>query len=225
MTEITVRSGGSGDPGVGFVAAAFQRETGHVVKVTYDNELADHDERIFDVVVASSDLLDREFRPFGRVEDGGFAIGRSAGLGVAVRVGSRRPALASIEEFVEELRNADALLLTTHTSGQHVEAELKRLGILPQIEAKLLRFANGPLVMERLLEGYGRELAVLSVNQIRRYEDRGLELVGLAPEEIQYAIEFVVVPMTASANKDVAWQFARFCASQGKTILAAFGFK
>ena len=220
---ITVRSGGSGDPGLNFVAAAFQKATGHAVRITYDNEIQSNDQ-VFDVVVASSDVLDRELRPAGHVEAGGIVIGRNAGLAVTVRADAFVPRIASLEEFRRALLETDAFLTTTHTSGLYVEAKLQEMGVYEAVQARIERFANGPVLMDRLLSGKGKEFAILSVNQIRRYEDKGLIIVGPVPDELQYAIEFVAVPMAASVHKEIAWDFARFCAGPGRPLLVANGF-
>lgn len=223
LKEITVRSGGSGDPALEYVAAAFEKETGHVVKITYDNDLAEAEDAVFDVVVAATDALNRQFRPTGRVEPGGIPVGR-IGLGVAIRAGAPVPQIGSMDLLIQELQQARAFMVTTHSSGLHLEAAFARLGLFDLIAPKLERFANGPLLMDRLLAGHGKEFAILGMNQIKRYEGRGLVLVGAAPEEVQHYIEFVAVPMAASSRKEIAWDFARFCGGPGKPLLAANGF-
>lgn len=221
--ELTVRSGGSGDPALDYLAVAFQKATGCSVRITYDNDLDEADDAVFDVVMASAEALERDLRPAGRVESGGVFIGR-IGLGVAIRAGAPMPAIGSLADLLRELDEARAFLVTTHSSGLHLEATFRRLGIMERVLPKLERFPNGPLLMERLLAGRGKEFAILGLNQIKRYEGRGLVLVGPAPEEVQHRIEFVAVPMAKSKRKALAWDFARFCGGPGRALLEANGF-
>jgi molybdate transport system substrate-binding protein len=221
--EITVRSGGSGDPALEYVAVAFHKATGCKVAITYDNNIDEDEHQVFDVVVASADALERQFRPAGRVENEGIPVGR-IGLGVAIREGAPAPAIADLGELTASLAAADAFLVTTHSSGLFLEARLKELGLFDLVEPRLERFPNGPLLMERLLAGKGVEFAILGMNQIKRYKGRRLLLVGPAPEEVQHYISFVAVPMRGSKNRDMAWRFAEYLAGPGRPLMLANGF-
>lgn len=221
---LTVGSGGSGEPGLGLVAAEFERATGHTVRVTYDNRIIDGRPRAYDLIVASTDVIDREFRPLNCLEPGGIVVGRSQGLGIALRPGVFLGDLSDLPAFASALAAAEALLLTTHSSGLHVEARLAALGLHDHTANRLLRYPDGPTLMARLLAGHGQELAVLTVNQIRRYAAKGLIFAGPVPDELQHVLEFQAVPMTDSPHKDIAWAFAQYCAGPGRPVLAANGF-
>ncbi len=226
--EITVLSGGSAEPGLDFVAAAFQKETGHAVKIAYnlgaEGRKRMDDGVVFDVVVQSSETLKRNFRVTGKVEEGGISIGR-VGLGVMVRPGAPLPDISSAEALKHAVLEAQSILYTTETSGQHIEGMLKKMGIFEQAEAKTTRYPHGPELMDRVLRGQDKEFAFLSINAIRTYKEKGLVLVGPLPEEVQYYYDFVAVPSTNSTNKEVAWQFVRFCGGPGKPLLVANGIK
>src|SRR5574337_1104594 len=75
--EITVLSGGAIEPGLNVAAAAFQKETGHAVKITY-NTTPQMRKRVaasdtFDVVIAPPAAV-KEFASGGKVEEGGVNV-------------------------------------------------------------------------------------------------------------------------------------------------------
>ncbi len=227
-TEITVMSSGSAEPGLDFVAAAFKKETGHVVKISFNlgaqGPRRMDDGEVFDVVVATSNAIKRSFRPTGLVEEGGISIGR-VGIAATVRPGAPVPDISSVEALKRAVLEAESILITSETSGLYIEAMLRKMGIYEQVEAKITKdLPNGPSLMDRLLSGKGREFAFLSPNAIRTYKEKGLVLVGPLPEEVQFYREFMAVPTAKSTNKEVAWEFARFCGGPGKPLLVANGF-
>jgi len=220
--EISVLSGGAAEPGLDLVAAAFQKETGHAVRIAY-NMGAEGPRRmdagdVFDVVVGGSRSLTG--RLAGRVEAGAVNIGR-VGLGVMVRPGAPMPDISSAEALKRALLEAECVLYTTGTSGVYIERMLGKLGIFEQVEAKTTRFPHGPELMDRVLAGTGREFAFLPVTFIQ--SRKAVKFVGPLPEEVQHYIEFMAVPTLQSRNKEAAWAFVRFCAGAGKPLLVANG--
>lgn len=222
--ELEIRSSGSAEPALDLVASAFSAATDVAVKITYDDKIVTGTDNSFDVVLASRDALARDYIPMGKIQGAGISIG-SIGLGVTIRAGVPAPDISDLAAFSRLLDSADAMILTSHTTGFYVEARLKALGIFSKVADKLERFPNGPLLMRRLMQGGGLEFGVLSANQIRRYADKGLVLLGPVPEEMQYAREFAVAPMTASCHPALAQAFVRFCAEEGRPFLASCGFK
>ena len=121
--HLSVMASGSAEPALDFVAAAFEKNTGHAVKITYNEAIP-----VFDVLVATSDAMQRKYRPAGIVDDGGISIGRT-GLGVTARSGAPAPDMGSVDGFRRAFLEADSILLTTHTSGIYIEDVLKKMGI------------------------------------------------------------------------------------------------
>lgn len=224
--EITVWSGGAAEPGLDFVAAAFQKETGHAVRITYNlgarGRKRMEDGEVFDVLVATRDAMDSYFRPTGQVEEGGIGIGR-VGLGAMVRPGAPVPDISSTEAFKRAVLEADALIYTEEASGLRIDGILGKLGIAEQVKAKVTHARNGPELMDRVLRGSGREIGFLPITAILTYREKGIVLAGPLPEELQYYLELMAVPSTKSPHKDVAWKFVRYCGEQGKPLLAANG--
>ena len=219
---ITVRASGSTEPGLTYVGTAFWEATGCAVHITFDDKVGEASDP-FDVVVASVDALNRDFRPKNKVEAGGVRIG-SMSLGVPIRAGAEVPDVSSMGTLMKAIQAADALILTTHTSGLYFENVLKKAGIFDSIASKIERSPNGPILMDRLLRGSGKEFGVLSINQARRYEGKGITLAGALPLEAQQIRDFIAVPMADSRNKEAAWAFVNFCGGPGKAILNQNGF-
>ena len=88
--EITVLSAGAIEPGLKAAAAAFEKQTGHVAKITFNTapELKKKMQTspAFDVVIAPPAVLG-EFAAAGQLAAARAHVGR-VGLGVAVREGA-----------------------------------------------------------------------------------------------------------------------------------------
>lgn len=97
--EITVLSGGAVEPGLNAAAAAFQKETGHTVKITYNTTPAMRKRvgggDVFDVVIAPPAAV-KDFATAGKVEEGGVNVGR-VGLGVVIRPGAPVPDISNAD--------------------------------------------------------------------------------------------------------------------------------
>jgi molybdate transport system substrate-binding protein len=226
--DIAVIAGGATKSGLDFVATAFQKETGHAVKVNYSTGLQAlkrmDDGEVFDVVIGSTDSIKRVYRPAGRVEEDGISIGR-VGLGVMIRPDAPVPDISSAAALKLAVLEADSILYTEESSGLRIEAMLKKMGVYEQVEAKTTRYSNGLEFTNHVLKGRGKELAFLPITVILTQIEKGLVLVGPLPEELQYYLELIAVPSIMSTNKEIAWEFVRFCAGPGKPLLVAHGFK
>ena len=225
MTQISVMSSGSAEPGLDFVAAAFHQKTGHAVKIVY-NTGARGKQRLqegdFDVVIATSNAIERMFRPAGLVENGGSPIGR-AGIGITVRPGVAAPDLSSADALKRAVVAADSLLITTETSGMYIEGILKKMQIYEQVQVKITRSRSAPELVDRLIAGSGNEIGVLPINAIRSHKDKGAVLVGPLPEAVQFYREFIAVPTSNSTRKELAREFVSYCAGPGRALFAEHG--
>jgi molybdate transport system substrate-binding protein len=216
---ILVMSSGSGEPGIDYVARAFEAASGCKVSVIYNSEV----ERP-DVIVASEDAIARKFQPTGRLAGEGVAVGRVA-LGCGIRNSAPVPDISSVSALSAALLDADNVLLThNHSSGLYMEALFERLGLTDRLTERIARYENGPRTIEALLAGKGRDLAFLSVNEFFVFSDQGVAVAGLLPEPIQRLREFVVAPAAMASNPAGAGAFVRFCAAEGRAILRNFGF-
>lgn len=222
---ITVLSGGAVEPGLNAAAAAFQKETGQPVKVTY-NTTPQIRKRIgagdsFDVIIAPPAAV-KEFAAAGKVEQGGVNVGR-VGLGVVVRPGAPVPDISSADAIRRAVLEAESIVFNRASSGLYFEALLKKMGIYAQVEKKAARYATGAEVMEHVLKGKGKEVGFGPITEILQYKDKGTRLVGPLPAEIQNYTSYTAVPMSGSSSKDAAQSFVRFLGGKGKPLFVAAG--
>lgn len=224
--EITVLSGGAVEPGLNAASAAFQKATGHAVKVTY-NTTPQIQKRLaggetFDVVIAPPAAM-KNFASAGKVDADGVDVGR-VGMGVVVRPGAPVPDISSADAIKRTVLDAESVVFNTASSGIYFEGLLKKMEVFEQIQSKTARYTTGAEVMEHLLKGKGKEVGFGPITEILQYKSKGLRLVGPLPAEIQNYTAYTAAPMSASSNKAVAQEFARFLAGPaGKALFVAAG--
>ena len=219
--EITVLSGGAIEPGLKAAAAAFEKQSAHTVKITF-NTTPQMTKRLeagdtFDVVVAPPATADR-FVKAGKLESGGVDVGR-VGLGAVIRPGAPRPDLSSSDALKKSVLEAESIVFNRASTGIYFENLLKKMGIYEQVEAKTSRYADGASVMEHVLKGKGREVGFGPITEILLYKDKGLILVGPLPADVQNYTSYVVSPMTGSANAAAARELTKFLGSPAGTKL------
>ena len=223
--EITVISGGAVEPGLNAAAATFQKETGHTVKITYNTtpqmikRIGGAD--IFDVVIAPPAAI-KDFTAAGKVEEGGINLGR-VGIGVMVRPGGPVPDISNAEAIKRTVLEAESVVFNRASSGLYIEGLFKKMGIYEKVETKAARYATGAETMEHMLKGKGKEVGFGPITEILLYKEKGLQLVGPLPAEVQNYTAYTAVPMTRSAHKEVAQAFVRYLGGPGKPLFVAAG--
>ena len=210
--EITVLSGGAIEPGLKAAAAAFEKQTGHKVEITF-NTTPQMRKRVddggtFDVIVAPPEAL-ADFARAAKVEAGGVSLGR-VGSGVAVRPGAPMPAIATADDIRKAVLDAESIVFNRASTGLYFEKLLKEWGIYDQVEGKAVRYPTGAEVMDHVLKGKGKEVGFGAITEILLGKDHGLILVGPLPPEIQNYTSYTAVPMTAGTQKEVARAFVNF---------------
>jgi molybdate transport system substrate-binding protein len=225
--EITVLSGGAIEPGLHAATQAFEKETGHHVKLTFNTapqiakRLAAGD--AFDVVISPPAAID-ELAKSGKVGAADHVNVGKVGLGVAVRPGAPAPDLSSVEGLKKSILDADSLTFNRASTGIYFENLLKKWGIYDEVEKKTTRYADGASVMEHTLKGKGREIAVGAITEILLYKEKGLRYVGPLPAEIQNYTTYIATPMSGGKQQDVAKQYVQFLGgAAGKKLFVAAG--
>jgi len=204
--DISVLSAGAIEPGIRPVLAAFEATSGHHVRLTFATapQIRQRIEAgaAFDVVIAPPAVLDAldalamaSKRPADKAQR--VAIGR-VGVGVAVRPGAQLPDLSSAASLKRELLAANSLVFNRASTGAHFETVLKTLGIEAQAAAKTTRYPDGASVMEHVLNGSGRELGVGAITEILLLRDKGLQLAGPLPPELQNFTTYAAVAAVAA---------------------------
>ncbi len=226
MYQIHVISGGAIEPGLKAASAAYEQQTGNVVKITF-NTTPQIRRRVaagdtFDVLIAPPDAVS-EFAQAGRVEQEGVELGR-VGAGVAVRPGAPQPKIASTDDILRAVLEAESVVFNYASSGIYIEGLFKKMGVWDEVAPKATRYPTGAEVMAHVLKGRGREIAFGPMTEILLEKEQGLVLVGPLPPEIQNYTAYTAVPMSAGRQKHTAWDFVRFLAGPvGKPLFVAAG--
>ena len=224
--EFTVLSAGAIEPGVTKAVAAFRQETGHQARVTF-NTAPQIRKRMaggerWDVVIAPPALLDEvtQGQPTGAPR---VPVGR-VGLGVVVRPGAPLPDIASVEAVRRSLMQADSLVFNRASTGLYLEGLLRQWGVYGELEGRTTRYADGASVLEHVLHGKGREIGFGAITEILLYRDKGLQLVGPLPAEIQNYTSYSALPLNSAVGADVATGFVRYLGSPaGRALFGAAG--
>src|SRR5262245_2991793 len=210
--EIKVLSAGAVEPGIRAAAAAYAKQSGNEVKITF-NTAPEIRKRVdageaFDVVIAPPAALD-EFAKTGKIAADRVSLGR-VGLGVAVRPGAELPDISSTDALKRSILQADSIVFNRASTGIYLENLLKKMGVYDEILPKATRYADAGAVMEHLLKGKGREIGFGPVTEILIHRDKGLKLVGPLPSDVQNYTSYAAAPMTSAANPELARALVRF---------------
>jgi pimeloyl-ACP methyl ester carboxylesterase len=225
-TEVAVLSAGAVEPGVRAAAAAFEKQSGHAVKLVFNTTpqiraRMDSGER-WDVVVVSPALLD-ELADGGKVEKARASVGR-VGMGVAVREGAAAPDISNADALKRSVLAADSIVFNRASTGLYFEGLLKKMGIYDQIESRTTRYEDGAAVWAHIEKGKGREIGFGAITDILAHRSLGVRFVGPLPAEVQNYTAYAAAPMAASPNAEASGAFVQFLASPtGRALFVAAG--
>jgi len=224
--EIKVLSAGAVEPGLKAAASAFQKESGHELKLTFNTAPQIRkrigDGEVQDVVIAPPALID-ELSKAGKLAPQRADVGR-VGMGVAVRPGAPVPDISSAEALKKSVLAADSIVYNRASSGLYFEGLLKKMGVYDQVEKKSTRYADGAAVMDHVLKGKGREIGFGPITEILQHRDHGLKLVGPLPAEVQNYTSYAASVMTGAASGSAAQDLVRYLGTPAaKKIFVAAG--
>jgi molybdate transport system substrate-binding protein len=221
--EVTVMSGAAVEAGLVVAADAFRKQTGNNVKITFATTPEIH-RRVGagetpDVVIAPPALLD-ELAKSGKVDGAArVSVGR-VGVGIVIRNGAPKPDVSTTDALKRAVLDADSIIYNRASSGLYVEGLLHRLGLAEQVQAKTRRYGGTDMV-EPLIRGKGKEIGFMPVAEILHFRDRGLQLVGPLPADIQHYTSYAAAPASKS---NVAFDFVRFLGTPvAKNIFVSAG--
>jgi molybdate transport system substrate-binding protein len=224
--DIAVLSAGAIEPGLAAAAAAFDRQTGHVTKITYNTapELRKRMEGspAFDVVIAPPAVIS-DFAAASKLAETRANVGR-VGMGVAVREGAPAPDISSADAMKRSVLAADSLVFNRASTGLYLEGLLKKMDVYPQVEGKTTRYPDGASVMEHVIKGKGSEIGFGAITEILLYQGKGLKFVGPVPAEVQNYTAYTAAPLASGKQQVLAQQFVTFLAGPvGKPLFVAAG--
>jgi molybdate transport system substrate-binding protein len=210
MSKLTVLSGNGPRAAVRELCVQFARATGNTVDVVFDvnTEVIKRGEagEAFDVAVGNPPTIERLIKS-GKIVAGSRAdIGR-AGLAVAVRAGTPKPDIFTVEAFKRVLLAVKAVAYPGEgASGVYFVGLLDRMGIKAAMQSKLR-----PMQAEDTVEVVARGEADMVVVVAPRITDvPGVEVVGPIPEELQTKIGFAAGLGASAQQPEAAKALIRF---------------
>jgi len=208
--EIKVLSGNGAKAAVQELCTQFERETGTKIDLHFEvnADLAKKIEagEVFDVAVLNPPVIDALTQKGKLVAGSRADIGR-AGLGVAVRSGSPKPDISSVDAFKRTLLAANSVAYPGKgASGLYFVSLLDRMGIKTEMQGKLK-----PMAAEDTVEVVARGDADMVVVVATRISDvPGVNLVGPIPEELQTRIGFAAGLSSNAKDVNAAKALIRF---------------
>jgi molybdate transport system substrate-binding protein len=208
--ELKVLSGNGQKAAVRELCTQFERATGNKINLHFEVNV-DLEKKIeagesFDVAVLNPPVID------ALIKDGKIAAGSSkdigrSGLGVAVRSGSPKPDIGSVEAFKRTLLAAKSVAFPGKgASGIYFVSLLDRMGIAAEMKSKLR-----PMQAEDTVEVVARGDADMVVVVATRLVDvTGVDMVGPIPEELQTKIGFAAGLGASAKQPDAAKALIRF---------------
>src|SRR5437764_8661954 len=131
-------------------------------------------------------------------------------LGVAVRAGTSKPDVSTVEAFKQVVLKAKAVAVPSSTSGIFLIKEvLPRLGIADRVNVKATARGTGALAMVASGEA---DIAVMPVSEI--VHAPGIDYAGALAEEIQLNQVFAAAVVAGSKELDGANRLIAFLASE-----------
>jgi molybdate transport system substrate-binding protein len=224
--HLAVLSAGAIEPGLKAAAAAFEKQNGHAVKITF-NTAPELKKRMdanpaFDVVIAPPAVIG-EFAAAGKLAETRANVGR-VGMGVAVRDGAPAPDISNAEGLKRSVLAADSLVFNRASTGLYLEGLLKKMDVYTQVEGKTTRYPDGAAVMEHVIKGKGNEIGFGAMTEILLYQGKGLKFVGPVPAEVQNYTSYTAAPLASGKQQALAQEFVSFLSGPvGKPLFVAAG--
>lgn len=161
-----------------------------------------------DVVICSREGLTELMRA-GRIAKGTDADLARTPIGVAVRSGTPKPDVRTVEAFKQLVLNARTVAVPSSTSGIFLMEEVfPRLGIAGKVNVKATPRGSGAAAMVASGEA---DVGLLPVSEVMHA--KGVELAGVIAEEIQLHQIFAAAAVAGSHELEAAKRLIAFLTS------------
>lgn len=161
-----------------------------------------------DVVILSREGI-AELVAAGKIAAGAAVDLAQTPLGVAVRAGTTKPDVSTVEAFKRILTQARVVAVPSSTSGIFLRNEiLPRLGIADKVNVKASPRGAGAAA---LVAAGDADIAVMPVSEI--VHAPGVELAGVIAEEIQLKQVFAAALVVGAKEVDAARRLIAFLSS------------
>ena len=209
--EVRVLTAGAMKPIVEAIVPAFEKATGHKVKLQNDTA-GGLVKRVsagepFDVVIAPPAAIE-QMVPSGKLAPAPVISLAQVGVGIAVKGGEASPDIGSTEAFKTAIRNAKKIAYIDPaaggSSGIYLQKLFGTLGLADVVKAKAVLVPGG-LVAEKLVSGEA-DLALHQISEILAVP--GVKLVGPLPDELQNYTVYTLVRAAKVSDKAAVDTFA-----------------
>lgn len=218
---LTVLSTGAVEPGIRAAAEAFEKATGHDIRITIQTapEVKQRLEarEVWDLAIATPATIEEQTKT-GLLVDGAVTLGR-VGVGIAVRQGADRPSIATVEDVKRAVLGADRVIFSRGSTGVYSEGLLRKLGLYEQIESRVVREDRGSEAMSRLANTSGNSIAFGALTEIASAREEGVVLVGPLPADLQNYTTYTVARMQQAPTPEVAAAFLKYLNSPASLAL------
>lgn len=225
-TPIRILSAGAPKGGVSACAEAFTGSTGRRVDIVFATapvlrERVNAGEADADIVIAPPSAMDA-FETAGLIAAQPRVFIGAVKAGVAIRTGTTRPDLSSVEGFRQSLLAAESVVRNEASSGLYIAGLIERLGLGEALAAKTVVVPNGAAVIAHLRKStLAYEIGFSQVPEIRRFEGKGIELAGPLPEEIGNTTRYFAGLLRNAESPDAARALLRFMGTAEAADLCA----
>jgi molybdate transport system substrate-binding protein len=201
------------------LAGAFQRTSEHKIAMILapPAEIRRRilNDEIVDVAMTGGAIIEDLVQQGKITPDSKLTLAR-VGIGIAVRAGSAKPDITSVEAFKRALLAARSIVYTdpavSGASGIHFEKVLDRLGIAKEIKAKSILNARAATTPNAELVARGEaELGIQLISEIVSVP--GAELLGPLPAELQAMNVISAGIVTTASEPDAARALLKFLTS------------
>ena len=164
---------------------------------------------VFDLVILSEGGLEALMRDGKLVNGSRVDVVRSQ-IGVAVRKGTPKPDISTVEALKHTLLNAKSVAYSASASGTYLSTELfSKLGVqerLAQTGKKIMSERVGAVVARG-----DAELGFQQVSELIYFKE--LDFIGTLPDEVQQTIFFSAGMVQGAQQPELARQLLRFLTS------------
>jgi molybdate transport system substrate-binding protein len=216
-SELTVLISGAFTPAYNALAPQFERQSGHKLVTVHGPSMGEAPAAIpnrlargekADVVIMLDKPLDK------LISDGKLLPGRTdlatSVIGMAVKAGSPRPDIGSIDKLRQALLDAGTIAYSDSASGVYLRTEVfNRLGIAEQMQGR--RRGTGAEPAAAIVARGEAELAFQQMSELQAVP--GVDIVGPLPDSIQQVTTFSAGVVAASPSREAAAALIGFLSS------------
>jgi molybdate transport system substrate-binding protein len=216
--EIHVASSGGFAAAYRALAPGFEARTGHTLVAVWGPSMGETSGAIpkrlergepIDVVIMVGDALDKLIQQ-GRVEDTGHRLLANSKIGVAVKAGSARPDVTTMNGLKQALLNARSIVYSDSASGEYLSKVLfPRLGVADQIRSKSRMIPAEPVA--QVVARGDADLGFQQVSELLPVA--GIDFVGELPDEAQQLTPFSAGVVAGTKLQGAAVQLIDYLSS------------